>query len=112
MTKPKDPLSNAVDMAFGIASSAMSMAAQQVRAVAGNSKEVQPQEPVSGGFTQAELERTIEVILEREGVARQDELAALRRSIVTLQAELGSTHEEIQKLRRKLKKLKGQEDES
>lgn len=111
MTKSKDPLSTAVDAAFGIASSAISIAAQQVRNVAGTSKG-QPDDSSSSAAGQIELERAIEIVLEREGVARQDELAALRRSIAALQSELSSTHEEIQKLRRKIKNLKGKKDES
>ena len=111
MSKSKDPLSAAVDTAFGIASTAISIAAQQVRNVAGSSKE-QPDEAAKASSEQLDLERAVEVVLEREGVARQEELAALRRSIAALQAELSSTHEEIHKLRRKIKNLKGKNDES
>ena len=112
MTKSKDPLSSAVDIAFGLASSAMSIAAAQVRNVtAKKADETQTSDSSGGSMTdfslnEADLSRQIEIVLEREGVARQDELAALRRSISAIQAELGSTQEELAKLRRKLKKLK------
>jgi Skp family chaperone for outer membrane proteins len=112
MTKSKDPLSSAVDIAFGLASSAMSIAAAQVRNVSTSKKSDGPDNFDSRDSTSSvapsdvDLSRQIEIVLEREGVARQDELAALRRSIAAIQAELGSTQEEIAKLRRKIKKLK------
>jgi len=103
MTKSKDPLSTAVDLAFGVASSALSMAAQQVRTVTkGNSPETSPE---ADQFSHVDIDRLVDIAIEREGLVRQEELVSLRKAIAEVTQQLAEVNDSVVKLRKKMKRL-------
>jgi polyhydroxyalkanoate synthesis regulator phasin len=94
MEKPKDPLLQAIDAAFSVASSLIQNATNQLKDFS------------TSNDTSSVQEFDFEEVIEREGLVRQDELVRLRAVIGELKAQVVDLEEETKKLRKKLKALK------
>lgn len=94
MEKPKDPLLQAIDAAFSMASSLIQSATNQLKDYATTSEPASTQDV------------DFDEVIEREGLVRQDELVRLRAVIGELKAQVVELEEETKKLKKKLKALK------
>jgi polyhydroxyalkanoate synthesis regulator phasin len=94
MEKPKDPLLQAIDAAFSVASSLIQNATNQLKDFS------------TSNDTSSVQEFDFDEVIEREGLVRQDELVRLRAVIGELKAQVVDLEEETKKLRKKLKALK------
>jgi hypothetical protein len=94
MEKSKDPLLSAIEAAFGIANSLLQGATAQVKNMAAPATQE----------TSPEID--FDVVIEREGLVRQDELVMLRNLVVELKGQVSELQAETKKLKKKLKELK------
>jgi hypothetical protein len=94
MEKSKDPLLSAIEAAFGIANSLLQGATAQVKSMA------------TPATTETSPEIDFDVVIEREGLVRQDELVMLRNLVVELKGQVSELQAETKKLKKKLKELK------
>lgn len=94
MEKPKDPVLQAVDAAFSMATSLIQNATIQLKEFASDSAKPEA------------LDLDIEALIEREGLVRQDELVRLRSVIQELRLQVAELEQETKKLKRKLKEFK------
>lgn len=94
MDKPKDPLLQAIDAAFAMASSLIQSATNQLKDYTAS-----PEAPQTHDVD-------FDEVIEREGLVRQDELVRLRDVIGELKSQVVELEEETKKLKKKLKALK------